>query len=181
MIIGTRQASRLPQAELAPVRKRSMMTGGTRGRPGTKVPNWRAAGPGSPNRPVRRQDDPIACPAGAHGAAHRQRRRFFGCRWMPWDCCGLRAPTLVTSRQPGAAGLTGGMFVSEEQTLTVSFAVAASRLARLAGAGWLREVSETVYQGGVEYLMRVGPAGTTPGVSRRWCWSGSPSRPTWTG
>ena len=58
------------------------------------------------------------------------------------------------------------MFVSEEQTLTVSFAVAASRLARLAGAGWLREVSETVYQGGVEYLMRVGPAGTTPGVSR---------------
>lgn len=39
------------------------------------------------------------------------------------------------------------MFVSEEQTLTVSFAVAASRLARLAGAGWLREVSETVYHG----------------------------------
>ena len=58
------------------------------------------------------------------------------------------------------------MFVSEEQTLTVSFPVAASRLARLAGAGWLREASETVYQGGVEYLMRVGPAGTTPGVSR---------------
>ena len=57
------------------------------------------------------------------------------------------------------------MFVSEEQTLTVSFAVAASRLARLAGAGWLREVSETVYQGGVEYLMRVGPGGA-PGVSR---------------
>ena len=57
------------------------------------------------------------------------------------------------------------MFVSEEQTLTVSFAVAASRLARLAGAGWLREVSETVYQGGVEYLMRVGQA-AAPGVSR---------------
>jgi hypothetical protein len=56
-----------------------------------------------------------------------------------------------------AAGLTGEMFVSEEQTLTVSFAVAASRLTRLAGAGWLREVSETVYQGGVEYLIRVGP------------------------
>lgn len=58
------------------------------------------------------------------------------------------------------------MLVSQEQTLTVSFAVAASRLARLAGAGWLREVSETVYQGGVEYLMRVGPTGPTPGVSR---------------
>ena len=58
------------------------------------------------------------------------------------------------------------MFVCEEQTLTVSFAVAASRLARLAGAGWLREVSETVYQGGAEYPMRVGPAGATPGVSR---------------
>ena len=58
------------------------------------------------------------------------------------------------------------MFVSEEQTLTGSFAVAPSRLARLAGAGWVRRVSETVYQGGVEYLMRVGPAGMTPGVSR---------------
>jgi hypothetical protein len=50
------------------------------------------------------------------------------------------------------------MFVSEEQTLTVSLAVAASRLARLAGASWLREVSETVYQGGMEYPIRVGPA-----------------------
>lgn len=27
-------------------------------------------------------------------------------------------------------------------------------------------MSETVYQGGVEYLMRVGPTGPTPGVSR---------------
>jgi len=76
--------------------------------------------------------------------------------------------------------LTGGMLVSWERTLTVSFAVAASRLARLAGAGWLREVPETVYQGGVEYLMRVGRlAGrqACPGL----CGSGSPSRPTRTG
>jgi len=41
-----------------------------------------------------------------------------------------------------------------------------TRPARLAGLARLREVSETGYQDGVEYMMRVGPAGTTPGVSR---------------
>jgi hypothetical protein len=58
------------------------------------------------------------------------------------------------------------MFVSEERVLAVSFAVASARLANLADGGWLREASENVYQGGVEYLMRVGPAGAVPGASR---------------
>jgi hypothetical protein len=61
------------------------------------------------------------------------------------------------------------MFVSEERVLAVSFAVASARLANLANladGGWLREVSENVYQGGVEYLMRVGPVGAVPGASR---------------
>jgi len=67
---------------------------------------------------------------------------------------------------PRTARLTGGMFVSEERALTVSFAVASARLADIAGGGWLRDVSQELYQGGVEYLMRVGPAGAVLGASR---------------
>jgi hypothetical protein len=58
------------------------------------------------------------------------------------------------------------MFVSEERVLAVSFAIASVRLASLANGGWFREASENVYRGGVEYLMRVGPAGAVPGASR---------------
>jgi hypothetical protein len=58
------------------------------------------------------------------------------------------------------------MFVSDERVLPVSFDDAAARLARLARRGWLRGVSEDVYQGGVEYLLRVGPLGAVPGTSR---------------
>jgi hypothetical protein len=58
------------------------------------------------------------------------------------------------------------MFVCEERVLAVSFAAASARLANLADGGWLREVSENVYHGGVEYLMRVGPVGAVPGASR---------------
>jgi hypothetical protein len=65
-----------------------------------------------------------------------------------------------------AARLTGCVFVSHERLLSVPFAVASARLARLPDGGWFRAASETVYQGGVEYLMRVGPAGAVPGASR---------------
>lgn len=58
------------------------------------------------------------------------------------------------------------MFVSQERVLPVSFAVAATRLAGLPGGGWFREASQTVYQGGLAYLTRVGPAGAVPGMSR---------------
>jgi hypothetical protein len=58
------------------------------------------------------------------------------------------------------------VFVSHGRELAVPFTVASARLARLPYGGWFRDVSETVYQGGVEYLMRVGPAGTVPGASR---------------
>jgi hypothetical protein len=58
------------------------------------------------------------------------------------------------------------MFVSQERVLPVSFAVASARLAGLPGGGWFREASQAVYQDGVAYLMRVGPAGAVPGVSR---------------
>ena len=58
------------------------------------------------------------------------------------------------------------MFVSDERVVAVSFGVAAARLATLAHGGWLRTFSETVYDGGVEYLLRVSPLGRVPGASR---------------
>jgi hypothetical protein len=58
------------------------------------------------------------------------------------------------------------VFVSEEQLLTVSFRAAAERLAALPRSGWPGTLSQAVYKVGVEYLMRVGPAGAVPGTSR---------------
>jgi hypothetical protein len=58
------------------------------------------------------------------------------------------------------------VFISQERRLPVSFAVASARLGSLPHGGWFHAASETVYQGGMEYLMRVGPAGAVPGVSR---------------
>ena len=58
------------------------------------------------------------------------------------------------------------MFVSDGRAVPVSFAVAASRLEQLARGRLLDGMSKSVYDGGVEYLLRVGPAGAVPGVSR---------------
>jgi hypothetical protein len=58
------------------------------------------------------------------------------------------------------------VFVSDGRTVPVSFAVAASRLDELARGRLLDGLSERVYEGGLEYLLRVGPAGAVPGVSR---------------
>ena len=57
------------------------------------------------------------------------------------------------------------MFVSQERVLPVSLAAASARLARLSD-GWFQDASQAVYQDGVAYLMRVGPAGAAPGISR---------------
>ena len=58
------------------------------------------------------------------------------------------------------------MFVSEERVLTVGFRAAAERLAALPHSGWPGTLSRAIYEVGVEYLMRVGPAGAVPGTSR---------------
>jgi hypothetical protein len=58
------------------------------------------------------------------------------------------------------------MFVSDDRGLPVSFAVASSRLEELARGRLLNGLSERVYRGGVEHLLRVGPAGAVPGASR---------------
>lgn len=58
------------------------------------------------------------------------------------------------------------MFVSDDQVVPVSFAVASSRLGELTRGRLLDGLSERVYTDGVGYLLRVGPAGTVPGASR---------------
>jgi hypothetical protein len=58
------------------------------------------------------------------------------------------------------------VFVTEKQELSAGFPEAATRLAELTRGSSLRGLSENVYAGGVEYLMRVGPLGAVPGASR---------------
>ncbi|HET9081460.1 MAG TPA: hypothetical protein VFO01_13240 [Trebonia sp.] len=58
------------------------------------------------------------------------------------------------------------MFISEERLLTVGFDAAAPRLARLGAGGWMYGRSEAVYEGGMEYLLRVGPLGEVPYASK---------------
>lgn len=58
------------------------------------------------------------------------------------------------------------MFVTDELVLAVDFEVAVSRLGELSRGRLLDVVSERVYHDGVEYLLRVGPAGAAPGMSR---------------
>jgi hypothetical protein len=58
------------------------------------------------------------------------------------------------------------MFASDERVLPVSFDAAASRLAGVISGSFLSKVSGSVYQGGMEYLLRVGPLGPVPGTSR---------------
>lgn len=58
------------------------------------------------------------------------------------------------------------MFVCDARSLTVSFDAAAPRLARLGSGGWLRGRSEAVYDGGMAYLLRVGPLTAVPCASK---------------
>jgi hypothetical protein len=58
------------------------------------------------------------------------------------------------------------VFVSDDRVLPASFAAAASRLDELTRGRLLDGLSERAYHGGVEYLLRVGPAGAVPGASR---------------
>ena len=58
------------------------------------------------------------------------------------------------------------VFVLDERIIDVSIGVAQLRLASLAQGGWLNGASEAAYQGGMDYLARVGPFGDLPGASR---------------
>jgi hypothetical protein len=58
------------------------------------------------------------------------------------------------------------MFLSDQRVLTVSIGAARARLANLVDGGWLGGASRAVYQEGMDHLVRVGPVGGLPGVSR---------------
>ena len=58
------------------------------------------------------------------------------------------------------------MFVAVEVPLDVSFPAAAARFANLAGGGLLTRASEGAYGDGLTGLVRVGPLGAVPGMSK---------------
>jgi hypothetical protein len=58
------------------------------------------------------------------------------------------------------------MFVAAEVPLDLSFPAAAARLANLARSGLLTRASEGAYGDGLTGLVRVGPLGTAPGMSK---------------
>lgn len=58
------------------------------------------------------------------------------------------------------------MFVHEEVALEVGFDVAQARLSDLARGGWLSSASEGAYDKGLVGLIRVGPLGAVPGMSK---------------
>jgi len=58
------------------------------------------------------------------------------------------------------------MFVREELVLDVGFDNARARFANLTQGGWLDGVSAAAYDHGLERLIRVGPLGSVPGMSK---------------
>jgi hypothetical protein len=58
------------------------------------------------------------------------------------------------------------MFISDQRVLTLGIGAARARLAHLVDGGWLGGASQKVYQGGIDHLVRIGPVGDLPGVSR---------------
>ena len=59
------------------------------------------------------------------------------------------------------------MFVSEQRVLSVSIGAARARLANLVHDGWLAGAAEAAYRDGFGHLLRVGPFGDVPGLSRK--------------
>jgi hypothetical protein len=74
--------------------------------------------------------------------------------------------TLVPCRVIILPGLIREMFVAAEELLDLSFPAAAARLANLARGGPLTRASEAAYGDGLTGLVRVGPLGAAPGMSK---------------
>jgi hypothetical protein len=61
------------------------------------------------------------------------------------------------------------MFVRQEVPVDLGFTAAQARLANLASAGWIDGTSRAAYGDGVDALVRVGPLGDLPGMSKLVC------------
>jgi hypothetical protein len=79
----------------------------------------------------------------------------------------LPAVTLVTYRADPVSGSVCVMFVSDQRLCPVSIGAARARLVNLAHDGWLGRASAAAYHDGLDQLLRVGPFGEVPGLSRR--------------
>jgi hypothetical protein len=78
----------------------------------------------------------------------------------------LAAVTLVTYRMDPVSGSVCAMFVSDQRQCPVGIGAARARLVNLAHGGWLGGASAAAYQDGLDQLLRVGPFGDVPGLSR---------------
>lgn len=58
------------------------------------------------------------------------------------------------------------MFTAHDQLLRVSLSVAQTRLVNLASRDGLGHASQHAYENGLEHVIRVGPLGDVPGVSK---------------
>lgn len=74
--------------------------------------------------------------------------------------------TFGSSRSPPGPGQCGRVFVAHEVTIAIRYELAAARLVYLINRGALDGSSEAAYQGGQEAVVRVGPFGDTPGLSK---------------
>ena len=79
----------------------------------------------------------------------------------------LPAVTLVTYRADRVSGSVCAMFVSDQRLCPVSIGAARARLVNLAHDGWLGRASVAAYHDGLDQLLRVGPFGEAPSLSRR--------------
>jgi hypothetical protein len=69
--------------------------------------------------------------------------------------------------RPVAGAVTwGGGFIAWELMVHAEFYSAQARLARIAGAGGLTGASQAAYEHGLTHLIKVGPFGDAPGVSK---------------
>jgi hypothetical protein len=59
------------------------------------------------------------------------------------------------------------MFASQELIVDAGFAVAKARLAHMVAGGGLTGVSRDAYEGALTHLIRVGPFGEAPGLSKQ--------------
>jgi hypothetical protein len=90
-------------------------------------------------------------------------RASVRCVPIALDC---RMGTLVPCRVIILPGLIREMFVAAEELLDLSLPAAAARLANLARGGPLTRASEAAYGDGLTGLVRVGPLGAAPGMSK---------------
>ena len=69
-------------------------------------------------------------------------------------------------RPLAAAATVGDVFIVEELAVNASFGATQARLARIVNAGGLTGPSHAAYEAGLTGLIRVGPLGDAPGVSK---------------